>query len=391
MDKTNIKLTLMNKNTPVLDLNFCMRRGGYISDIIKLTNPEYAPLGLVNNDKEIDTDSLSDWWDNRCLPDSRLNAERFFEAMQLKKQELIINSLGLSLSDQYWLKPIGSNLEWKDINFFHNNFSDKVGKLFFNRNTTFSKQAQEILQSYSPDYSSNGFLDKYWTIDAGNRILVKGCHGPFAQQAYNEVIASKILKLIGCHNYVNYELKDGLSICKNFITDNTEYVPAALIRRRLPQEDNETFFNHFMRCCKALGFEKEMQKALDYILPFDYLIANEDRNFGNFGVIRNVETLKIVRIAPIFDNGNSLWYNQINISNDNLKAYPFELTQESQIKLVKDKSIFPVKKLHNVNCIIKNILQHNKSCDKSRIEKICKGVEQRVHKLTHILVSGLVR
>ena len=41
----------------------------------------------------------------------------------------IFNSNGLSLSDQYWMKPAESNLEWKDINFFENSFSDDVGNI----------------------------------------------------------------------------------------------------------------------------------------------------------------------------------------------------------------------------------------------------------------------
>ena len=38
----------------------------------------------------------------------------------------------------------------------------------------------------------------------------------------------------------------------------------------------------------------------------DYLILNEDRHLNNFGIIRNVDTLKWLDVAPIFDNGQSL-------------------------------------------------------------------------------------
>lgn len=376
--------TLMNKNTPVLDLRFCYKRGGYIEDIIKLHNPEYAPLGLVGDDKHIDTDSLSDWWEDRCLPDSRLNVERILEALQLRKQELILQSLGLSLSDQYWLKPLNSDLQWQDVNFFHNDFSDKVGKLFFSGQTS-PADRQSIRQSYSPDYSANGFLNKYWTIEAGERVLLKGSFGPFTQQAYNEVIASEILRSLDCDHYVTYYLQGENSLCKNFINDHTEYIPASLIRRRLPPKEGETYWRHFHRCCQVLGFAESMQQALDYILPFDYLIANEDRNFGNFGVIRDVETLKILGVAPIFDNGNSLWYNQLDISNTGVKAYPFELDQEKQIKLVHNKAIFPINKVSRLADIIQRVLSNNKNCPPERIEKICQAVDQRRENLKILL------
>ncbi len=38
----------------------------------------------------------------------------------------------------------------------------------------------------------------------------------------------------------------------------------------------------------------------------DYLILNEDRHLNNFGIIRNVNNLNWIDIAPIFDNGQSL-------------------------------------------------------------------------------------
>jgi len=46
------------------------------------------------------------------------------------------------------------------------------------------------------------------------------------------------------------------------------------------------------------------------MLVLDYLIANEDRHWGNFGAVRNAETLDWIGLAPVFDCGNSLWYNK---------------------------------------------------------------------------------
>ena len=42
----------------------------------------------------------------------------------------------------------------------------------------------------------------------------------------------------------------------------------------------------------------------------DFVLANRDRHWRNFGVIRNVETLKGVRPAPVFDSGSCLWSDQ---------------------------------------------------------------------------------
>lgn len=35
-------------------------------------------------------------------------------------------------------------------------------------------------------------------------------------------------------------------------------------------------------------------------MVFDYLMANADRHFGNFGAVRNVNTLEWIGLAPVF-------------------------------------------------------------------------------------------
>ena len=40
----------------------------------------------------------------------------------------------LSLSDQYWVKSVDENILWEDINFFEHEFSEDIGKIFFDRN-----------------------------------------------------------------------------------------------------------------------------------------------------------------------------------------------------------------------------------------------------------------
>jgi hypothetical protein len=51
----------------------------------------------------------------------------------------------------------------------------------------------------------------------------------------------------------------------------------------------------------------EFADAVRDMLVFDALVYNEDRHFGNFGLLRNNHTGKIIAPAPIFDNGLSLF------------------------------------------------------------------------------------
>ena len=44
---------------------------------------------------------------------------------------LLVRCWGLSLSDQYWICPEGSDLAWGQYQLFENDFSDDIGDVLF--------------------------------------------------------------------------------------------------------------------------------------------------------------------------------------------------------------------------------------------------------------------
>ena len=65
------------------------------------------------------------------------------------------------------------------------------------------------------------------------------------------------------------------------------------------------YYDEYIKILEEHHIENAREKIENmYIL--DFLIMNEDRHLNNFGVIRDVNTLKWVDIAPIFDSGESL-------------------------------------------------------------------------------------
>ena len=54
----------------------------------------------------------------------------------------------------------------------------------------------------------------------------------------------------------------------------------------------------------------EGYNKISNMLLIDYVLGNEDRHWGNFGILRNIKTLDFVDVAPIFDNGNALWIGE---------------------------------------------------------------------------------
>lgn len=64
-----------------------------------------------------------------------------------------------------------------------------------------------------------------------------------------------------------------------------------------------------------------MKMAVDCKELLNEKVHNEDRHFGNFGVLRDNQTGKIIGAAPIFDNGISLFNYATKSDLQDLSAY----------------------------------------------------------------------
>jgi hypothetical protein len=107
----------MNKNKELVDVK--INENGLIDEVIEVKDIKYLPVG-IDNDKDIKA-QLNKWWHNRSIPASRDGLNYILHTYDVETpQALSAKSLGLSLSDQYWLKPVGNTIEWKDVNFFTN-------------------------------------------------------------------------------------------------------------------------------------------------------------------------------------------------------------------------------------------------------------------------------
>ena len=72
-----------------------------------------------------------------------------------------------------------------------------------------------------------------------------------------------------------------------------------------------SMYEHFIHVCVEHGLsEGAVRSFLEYQILTDFILTNTDRHLNNFGVLRNTKTLEFVSMAPIFDSGNSMfWQN----------------------------------------------------------------------------------
>ena len=126
------------------------------------------------------------------------------------------------------------------------------------------------------------------------------------------------------------------------------------------------------------------------MIVVDYIIANEDRHFNNFGLLRNAETLEWIGAAPIFDSGTSLWFDRSEeqIKNADIKCKPFKKHHSEQIKLVSDLSRYDFSKLDGIENDIREVLKDQKS---ERVGLISEAVRNRIETLQLLSVQQNVK
>lgn len=376
-----MKCILMNKNMPAVELELDDDTATILK-VLKTYELDFLPVGIdaksgIPNKKE-----LNEWWFGRSIPASRSGIRTALEKLNIQHSEqLLLRCYGLSLSDQYWMKPVDSELQWKNINFFDNDFSDDVGNILF------GQPASQDIDLMSPCNTSDGWLKKKWKIMVGKRCLIKAGSNPFMQEPINEVFGTRLHQRLGCKNYVSYNmsLEDGIpySVCENFIDTNTELVNAVSINRSMKKRSQYSSYEHFMNACDKLGIPG-MKEFIDYMLVFDYLMANTDRHFGNLGAIRNVETLEWIGPAPVFDSGTSLWHDKLTRAINPLgeiETKPFYSNASRQMELVSDFSWVPFEELRNLKDDIREIFVPTEFIDEERIEVLSKAVTSRVEEL----------
>ena len=369
--------TLMNKNNKVFDFWYNEEEHLIIKfDYNYPNNLKYAPFGLIK-DGIVNKNEFNKWWKNRQIPASRnglkeLISDDNFDLLDAK-------AYCLSLSDQYWVKKPNDNILWENINFFDNALSEDTGKILFNGGKT-----PMNLNLNTPDMTSNGNYSKRWKIINGKRYLLKAGSKILNQEPYNELIATKLYeRLLNEDEYVKYEIiyenNNAISVCENFINKDTELVPAWKINDYFEFKENENKYEHYIRCLEELKI-KDSRKSVDKMIVCDYILANKDRHFNNFGVIRDINSLDFIKVAPIFDNGCSLWYDENDIYvGEFFLTKPFEEYENMQINLVKDFSFFDINKLEGFTKEVGKILSKNPFMSNERINKIIFEINKRIN------------
>ena len=389
----------MNKNQKILLIEY--NSYNVISQIYEIYNIEYAPLAVFNASKNKSfslTKAVNDWFRSRGIPSWRKDLEKLLDKLGVSSSDELLNkSYGLSLSDQYWLKEINSDVKWEDINFFTNDFEYEA---YLDASLDSSSKSKISLDKNifrSPNNTTDGMLQKGWIIENGKRVLVKGTYTSNKEEPINEYLASQICKRLD-FDYCNYEVEWSdktklISKCNDFINENEELISAYDIYNSEKKPNNINDYEFYIQILEKHNVPNAREN-MENLFVLDYLMLNNDRHLKNFGVIRNVNTLKWERVAPIFDTGESMqcdkYTDEIYFSSGKGKFFSnTDKDYEDILKTIgKDILRIDLSKLKGICDDYRLILEkYQDKLDMSdkRKEKLVSGLDKRITKLSEFM------
>lgn len=276
---------------------------------------ERLPLGMSPT-----SESLTRWLRHRTIPANRAYAQNFLSKNGLSENDFIgILQIckGLSLTDCYWVTYPNDQKTFAEVNLFDNRFSQVLSQIAF---TGYGSSPASKFRS-SPEFTTNGMLPKAWRRKEGKVLLYKGGTSGLAntgKEPYSEFYAAQVAEAMGIP-HVTYGLSKWkgqlCSTCELFTSKDISFVPAStLIRTSRISQIIDWFDDH--------GWKNDLAD----MLVLDAIIRNTDRHLGNFGFLVDNHTNQLLRPAPIFDNGLSLYCYVMDNDLNNLSEQEKTLT-----------------------------------------------------------------
>ena len=134
------------------------------------------------------------------------------------------------------------------------------------------------------------------------------------------------------------------------------------------------------------GLEEDVvRKQLEYTILTDFILTNTDRHFNNFGFLYDPAQHKLIGMAPIFDTGNSLFYNKEFIPSRkyllDIQVTSFLQKEVELLRLITDKQQIDLDKLSGFAAEVENMLKTYTKMPAERAAQIAEAVNQKIEYL----------
>lgn len=234
------------------------------------------------------------WLESRAIDSHRANSRLLKKALRLAEKDdvsTVVHVNGATITDNYWVRPLGSDLSYADVKFDNDYFSNLALKGTYD---SFNRAANSK-HSRTPELTNVGSFEKCWKLRNGKWWMYKRANH---NELFSELFVCELGKALGM-NMAHYERGQGVIKSLDF-TDSAKvnFEPASTFMR--DNEDYEDVVSELQRLCP--------EAIEDYVkmIFLDTVVANPDRHTNNFGLLRDTTNGNFIGFAPNFDNNMAL-------------------------------------------------------------------------------------
>ena len=195
---------------------------------LEVVNETFLPLYLKNI-KNADM-----WLETRAIDSHRANSRLLKKALRLAEKDdisTVIHVNGATITDNYWIRPIDSDLIYADIRFSDDYFSSLALKGTYN---SFNRAANSK-RSKTPELTNVGSFEKCWKIKDGRWWMHKKANH---EEMFSELFIYELGLALGM-NMAVYERGDACVKSLDFTDSaNVNFEPASAF-----MGDNEDYFD----------------------------------------------------------------------------------------------------------------------------------------------------
>ena len=315
-------------------------------------NEAFMPKNLPTNFSE---NQLLAWINKRKTPKNRQFVEKIMTAIEDNANPLkyVDISHALSLNDAYWITNELAEEKWCDFNLYQHPMDKVLAYVAF---TGYSTKISGLRTT--AELTSSGMLKKCWSNRDDGVYLLKGDdfikREDRRSQATLEYYAAQVAEAMG-FRHIDYDLEEFhhqngereiICTCKLFTSEAVGFVDAYAFLQQQGLDLSTVLLEDPLTQLRIAAAVNSPQ--YEDMMLFDSLIANQDRHLGNWGMLVDNNNGKILGVAPIFDNGFSLFYgaSAADLQPENLEAYKQSLrckylSLDEQARLFVDKRHVP--------------------------------------------------
>ena len=131
--------------------------------------------------------------------------------------------------------------------------------------------------------------------------------------------------------------------------------------------------------------ETEVRTQLEYTIMTDFILSNTDRHYNNFGFLYSSREHRLIKMAPIYDTGNCLFYSEdpvpVKSGLLNIKVNSFCKKEADMLFYIKNKELINIQRLQDFPKETEELLLEYTKMPKQRAEKIAETIEKKIEYL----------